>query len=979
MSKLVSERDQNWRLDTGQGRFVVKIANPAEAEESRDLQIKALRHLESAAPDLTLPRVIPTLSGALEATIEHDGACYSLRLVTWLEGTVYAKAESDDTTRTRLGDTMGRFTMAMQSFGHRAAYRDDFLWNLDNIAASIPYLADIGDEKKHALIARHLERYETITKPLLATLPGAVIHHDANDYNLIVDDKAGSIGLIDFGDMAFSRRINELAVTLAYALMDSEDLITDGGTIINAYYTHVILTDEEWTALPIQMAMRLVMSVLISSHRAKNFPDNDYLLISQKPAFALLERLDRLNPRFLTAAWRKAAGIPATPNAQRVKDWLTLHQGDHAPLFSLDLHRSPRIILSMAEGAEGNPLLDDAHAHWAFIKERMAEAGASYAIGLYGEDRACYRADEFKSREGAGWRSTHLGLDIFIEAGTPLHAPLDGEVVSVVNNAVYQNYGPTIILKHQAGEEGTHFYTLYGHLALETMDLLKAGDKIEAGNLIGYIGTPEVNVGWAPHLHFQIITDLLGEHGDFYGVGEPNRMDVWGEICPDPNLIVGLHPASFGDRGAAPDALVDRRKAHIGPSLSLSYATPLKMVGGKGALLIDHTGREYIDLVNNICHVGHNHPHVVEALTGQAARLNTNTRYLHDNLMDYAERLAATLPDPLSVCFFTCSGTEANELALRIARTVTGHTDMICVDWAYHGNSAACIDVSPYKFNHKGGKGCPPLTRIAQMPDPYRGPFKGYDAKSGKSYASDIETQIEAIKARGAHGPAGLIAESMLGCGGQIVLPDAYLKTAFSHIRANGGLCIADEVQTGFGRDGAYMWAFEHQDVVPDIVTMGKPIGNGHPMAAVVTTPEIARAFANGMEYFNSFGGNPVSCAVGMAVLDVIEEEGLKAHAHDVGAYFMAGLQSLATRHALIGDVRGRGLFIGVELVTDRQSLEPATHEACKIANRLRENGILISTDGPFDNVLKIKPPMAIRAEHIDETIEKLDRAFAAL
>ena len=979
LEALVSERDQNVRLDTGSERYTLKLANRSEDKAQLDLQVAALTHLEAVAPDLLLPRLKRTLSGEALARSSEGEDGHWLRMVSYLEGKTYADCPNTAALRHRLGQTMGQLSRALTGFGHQAAHQPDFLWNLDNADACRLYLADIADEANREVVTRVFDLYDQIVKPQLGCLRGAVIHHDANDLNLIVSETTGAIGLIDFGDMVWSRQVNELAVTLAYALMQSDDLITEGGEIVSAYCKEFPLDDAEFTVLPIQMAMRLAMSVCISSHRGKAFPDNDYLAISQKPAFDLLARLDRLNPRFLAACWRKAAGKPAVANATQVLPWLESHQDRFAPIFNGDLKRQPRIILSMADGAPGNHLLDDAHAHWDFIKQEMKKQDATFAIGLYGEDRVCYRTDAYKSREGTGWRSTHLGLDIFVEAGIPIHAPLDGEVISIVNNAEYQNYGPTVILKHQAGDTGASFYTLYGHLALKTLDLLEAGQTVKAGDLIGYIGEPEINVGWAPHLHFQIILDLLGEHGDFYGVGEPTRMDVWGDICPTPNLIMGFDPASFKTDTTPLEDLQARRSADIGPSLSVSYRTPLHIVGGKGPFLIDHTGREFLDLVNNICHVGHCHPHVVAALSAQAARLNTNTRYLHDTILNYSERLTATLPDPLSVCYFTCSGTEANELALRIARTVTGRTDMICLDWGYHGNSASAIAVSPYKFNRKGGMGRPETTQIAQMPDPYRGPFKGYGEEAGEAYARDMATRIEAIRARGQDGPAGFIAESMIGCGGQIILPDGYLKSAFAQVREAGGLCIADEVQIGFGRDGENMWGFEYQDVVPDIVTMGKPIGNGHPMAAVVTTPEIARAFANGMEYFNSFGGNPVSCAVGMAVLDVIEGEGLRENARDVGAYFKERLNALGDRHAKIGDVRGRGLYIGVELVKDRDTQAPDTDAASFISNRMKDEAVLISTDGPFDNVLKIKPPIVITRAHVDEVVGKLDRALADL
>ena len=300
---------------------------------------------------------------------------------------------------------------------------------------------------------------------------------------------------------------------------------------------------------------------------------------------------------------------------------------------------------------------------------------------------------------------------------------------------------------------------------------------------------------------------------------------------------------------------------------------------------------------------------------------------------------------------------------------------MIMVDGAYHGNSQSLIDISPYKHDRPGGRGAPAWAHKVVMPDGYRGPHKGTGAESGARYAAYVNETIKQIQGRG-HGFAALICESMLGCGGQIVLPENYLRESFNHVRAAGGLCIVDEVQVGFGRAGSHFWAFEAQEVVPDIVTLGKPIGNGHPLAAVITTAEIADAFANGMEYFNTFGGNPVSCAIGMAVLDVIENEKLQQNAHRVGKRLLSGLQALMERYPLVGDVRGLGLYAGVELVTDRETLEPATAHADYVINRLRDHGILISTDGPLDNVLKLKPPIVFSEKNADEVVAALDRVL---
>jgi len=418
------------------------------------------------------------------------------------------------------------------------------------------------------------------------------------------------------------------------------------------------------------------------------------------------------------------------------------------------------------------------------------------------------------------------------------------------------------------------------------------------------------------------------------------------------------------------------RRQVLNPTLSVSYNEPLKIVRGEGIHLYDQYGQPYLDMVNNVCHVGHCHPHVVAAGQAQMAQLNTNTRYLHDNIVEYALRLTATLPAALSVVFLTNSGTEANDLALRRARAHTRAQGVIVVDHAYHGHSPSMVELSPYKFNGKGGQGQASHVGVVAMPDVYRGPFRE-PSEAGRQYGAMLQPAIESLR-RHDIATAAFYCESLLGCGGQIVLPEGYLAEAYAAVRAAGGVCLADEVQVGFGRVGEHFWAFERQGVVPDIVTMGKPMGNGHPMGAVVTTPEIAASFVNGMEYFNTFGGNPVSCAIALAVLDVIADEKLQENARRVGGFLLDGLRELQQRHDAIGDVRGCGLFLGVELVRDRAARTPDRPKAKAVVEAMKARHVLLSTEGPDDNVLKIKPPIVFSQANAEEFLDKLDQVLRA-
>ncbi|XP_068126643.1 ethanolamine-phosphate phospho-lyase [Hyperolius riggenbachi] len=422
---------------------------------------------------------------------------------------------------------------------------------------------------------------------------------------------------------------------------------------------------------------------------------------------------------------------------------------------------------------------------------------------------------------------------------------------------------------------------------------------------------------------------------------------------------------------------IELRKKHIGPSCKVFFAKdPIKIVHAKGQYMYDEKGQKYLDCINNVAHVGHSHPAVTKAAVKQMELLNTNSRFLHDNLVQYAERLTATLPDRLSVCYFVNSGSEANDLALRLARQYSGHFDVITLDHAYHGHLTSLIDISPYKFLQLGEDAKKEFVHVASSPDTYRGKYREDHPDPGAAYAEDVNNIIKEAHQNNRQ-IAAFIAESMQSCGGQIIPPPGYFQKVAEYVHKAGGVFIADEVQVGFGRVGKHFWSFQLQgeDFVPDIVTMGKPIANGHPMSCVVTTREVAEAFgATGLEYFNTFGGNPVSCAIGLAVLDVIEKEDLRGNSTRVGNYLIELLEEQKEKHQLIGDIRGVGLFVGVDLVKDRKSRTPAVAEAQHIIYKLKEQRILLSADGPHRNVLKFKPPMCFTKEDAKMVVDAIDK-----
>ncbi|XP_055598182.1 alanine--glyoxylate aminotransferase 2-like [Uranotaenia lowii] len=411
------------------------------------------------------------------------------------------------------------------------------------------------------------------------------------------------------------------------------------------------------------------------------------------------------------------------------------------------------------------------------------------------------------------------------------------------------------------------------------------------------------------------------------------------------------------------------RNKHIGKSCQLFYRSdPLKIVRGQGQYMYDEEGTRYLDCINNVAHVGHCHPKVVEAGARQIATLSTNNRFLHDELVKCAQTLADKMPGNLSVCYFVNSGSEANDLALRLARQHTKRHDVITLDHAYHGHVSAVMEISPYKFNQPGGDPKPDFVHVAPCPDVYRGKYRDCDFPEGVDLGQLYADEVTGLIERSPSGIAAFIAESLQSCGGQIIPPKDYFKKVYQIVRAAGGVTIADEVQVGFGRIGTHYWAFEPHDVVPDIVTVAKPMGNGHPVGAVVTTPEIAESFAStGVCYFNTYGGNPVSCAIANAVMRVIDEERLQENALQVGNYLLEQCRALRFEYEVVGDVRGTGLFVGIELVSNRKARTPATGLARAVVSRMKTvHKILVSSDGPDDNVVKLKPPMVFNAENAD-------------
>ena len=975
---LPSERDQNFRMDTTTGEsFVLKLYAPETDVCWLDAQDQLLIELANKDSELPLPRMVENNKKTTTFKItDCNGQDRFIRALSWLEGEVWNKAaQNQNLDFKQIGALMGRMDLALKPFMHAGADRT-FLWDVAQASAHTAFIDLIEDTVTRDIVASILDKFTKETASALSRLPRQVIHNDANDYNLLVDTQGNISGLIDFGDFIQSHRVCEVAVACAYAMLAQKDPVGRACDVVAGYHKVNPLHEGELAILYDLIRVRLAESSCMAAQQYAANPDNEYLLISQKDVRDLLHKMEQINPKVVHYRLRDVCGFEACAGSRKLEQWLLTNADKIGPICQHDLSPENVLVLDLSPlsvNDEGIPR--SAEEATDVIFALMKEAGAAVGVGSYLEDRDVYKGDFFETVDPDEKRTVHLGIDLFLPAYEPLYAPLDGIVRVHNDNTRDYDYGPVVILEHKT-DEGQVFYTKYGHLSRTSLELWEDGKTFKKGDVIGYLGPYPENGNWAPHVHFQLLLDLMGMENDVCGVAARSEINVWSSVCPSPNLILGMKTKCQGDVSRSPKSIREERARHLSPNLSLSYAEPLKIVRGEGQYLYTEQGEEYLDMVNNVCHVGHCHPRVVAAATGQMPVLNTNTRYMHDNIVNYARELLATFPDSLEVCFFTNSGSEANDLALRLSQNYTGQRDMLIVDHAYHGNLTSLIDLSPYKFNRKGGKGCPDHVKICPMPDGYRGPVKWDDPDCGEKYADMAIDQLELLQKQGRK-PAAFIAESLLGCGGQIVLPDGYLKRVYEAVRRAGGLCIADEVQVGFGRIGSHMWGFELQDVVPDIVTLGKPIGNGHPLGAVITTRAVAHAFFNGMEYFNTFGGNPVSCAIGREVLQVIRDERLQHNAEKVGQRILDGLTEMMARYPLIGEVRGRGLFIGVELVSDRKTLEPATAEASKVVNLMKEKNILLSTDGPLDNVVKIKPPVCFTMKNADQFLKEFDECIA--
>ncbi|MGH7166611.1 MAG: phosphotransferase, partial [Nitrospiraceae bacterium] len=645
---LPSERDQNFLLQTDSGpEFVLKIANASEVREVLEAQNAALEHVARHAPSLRSSRLRTTSLGERIGTARRsDGSTYFIRLLTYLPGHLLVEVSPHTPELLHsLGAFFGLLDQELASFSHPALKRE-LQWDLKHAGTVLARnLEHIADPQRRALVEHFLERFRKFVELAFPNLRSSVIHNDGNDHNVLVtgiESLGGKVtGVVDFGDLVESYTVFEPAVCAAYAILGKSDPVAAASQVVGGYYEANPLTELEIELLYDLMAMRLCTSVALSASRKRRDPDNAYLTISEGPAWAALERLAQLSPRLFHYAFRSACGLAACPRTAAVVGWLEANAETLGPVVEPAVRKGDYLSFDLGAGSAefadiGNPADT---ARWTeALFGRMKSAGVRVGVGRYNEARRSYTTEEYRpaGSDVEEWRTVHLGIDLFIAPSSPVFAPLDGTVHSFANNARSLDYGPTIILRHDLPGVG-EFFTLYGHLSADSLEGLSPGMPVAKGARIGAIGDSSVNGQWPPHLHFQIITDLLDQSGTFPGVCAAQARPLWHRLCPDPNLVLRIPNLSQPLEGRSPQEILEARQRHLGGNLSVSYEKPLKIVHGWRQHLYDHLGREYLDAVNNVAHVGHCHPAVVRAAQQQMAVLNTNTRYLHDHLVEYAE------------------------------------------------------------------------------------------------------------------------------------------------------------------------------------------------------------------------------------------------------------------------------------------------------------------------------------------------------
>lgn len=932
-TELGSQQDRNFRIDAPSGRFVLKVANPVFAADELAAQNLAMGALHDRG--VIAPRALPGLDGSDLQRVDLGGQRLIARLLTYVDGDpLTGEGDLSDAQLRALGDIAGRVAAGLAGLEHTGTERST-QWDLRIAGEVVEQLAGhVAEPARRRLIEETTQTALARLAPLRAALRTGVIHGDVTDDNIVIagDDADAPAGVIDFGDVSRGWIVAELAVAVASALHHVPGDPLRALETIDAFAAHLPLTDPEIEALWPLVLLRAAVLVVSGEQQVAVDAGNAYADENRAHEWLVFAVARRVDPDEVESLirWRLQRAT-ATPAAAPDRLFDLTFDGDGILDLSVTSHR-----------------LDDGRWLEPDIEDRLL------AETRHSNGRAATRYGEFRLTravlESAAPTPTFaLAVTARVPEGTRVHAPVSGMLAPSGNEWVLSGSGLEVWFDGLAPFEAT-------------------ARPVAAGDPIGVTETLSVQ-----------LSRLTGHRPPAFV--RPGAERSWRALSPDPSSLFGVALAA---PEADPDALLERRDASFARVQEHYYAHPPQIERGWRHHLVDTRAQTYVDMVNNVTAVGHAHPRLVRAVRDQWALLNTNSRFHYEELSDFTSRLADLAPGPLDTVFLVNSGSEAVDLAIRLAQTFTGQRTIVAVREAYHGWTVGADAVSSsIGDNPRALETRPDWVRLVESPHGYRGKYRGPDAAAG--YLADFATQLAALDDSGLDdsgldeagtGLAGFIAEPVFGNAGGVMLPDGYLAGAFQLVRERGGVCIADEVQVGYGRLGAFFWGCEQQGVVPDIITVAKAMGNGHPLGAVITTREIAERFAAEGSFFSSAGGSPVSARVGLTVLDIMRDEQLQENARVVGAYLTARLEELAGRFPIIGAVHGLGLYLGVELVRDPVTLEPAGAEAARICDALLAEGCVVQPTGDYKNVLKIKPPLCLTIEAADFFADALERVL---
>lgn len=937
IAELGSQQDRNYRIDAASGRFVLKICRADYATVELEAQNAALRHIAGKAATPRVPRVVAAGNGADILFVTVRGEDYQIRLLDYIEGQPLTRRKHlPAVTIAALGALGGRIALALADFTHPGLSRD-LQWDLRNAEQVVDHLLSaVKDADRKQRISREMDRAMRRLDGLRPELRQQAIHHDITDDNVVsLVNGSGQLipeGVIDFGDIVNGWLVADLAVTCASLLHHADGDPCIILPAIKAFHAVFPLNDAELRALWPLIVARAAVLVASSEQQLALDPDNSYVSGNIDHERTIFDVAVSVPPALMETAILQAVGQLADQGPAITGDRL-LPEIEVSKIAVIALDPQSDVFDGVAWPQPGleDRLLLAASRENAVVATRYGEYRLTRTMLL--------------SPEPAETCAVHV--DLLLPAGTSVSAPFGG-ILKFTD-------GGLILLGRDAA------------LHLSGIDALPGPDDfIHPGQPLGLVAGPAGDRGV---LRVQLCRDKDIVPPPFVS---PDHAAAWLALCPSPARLLGFDCDASMPQS---EAVLARRQSHFAKPQKNYYETPPQIERGLREHMVDVEGRAYLDMVNNVTILGHGHPRLADAVHRQWQRLNTNSRFHYASVAAFSERLAELAPDGLDTVFLVNSGSEANDLALRLAWAATGARNMLCLLEGYHGWSVASDAVSTsIADNPQALTTRPNWVHPVMSPNTYRGPFRG--PASTAAYVDAVTPTLEKLDSE-AKGLAGFICECVYGNAGGIPLPPGYLQEIYARVRARGGVCIADEVQVGYGRLGHHFWGFEEQGVVPDIITVAKGMGNGHPLGAVITTKAIADALEKEGYFFSSAGGSPVSSVVGMTVLDIMRDEGLQENARVVGEHLKRRLQALGQRFPLVGAVHGMGLYLGLEFVRDRETLAPATGETAAICDRLLQLGVIMQPTGDHLNVLKIKPPLCLSQESADFFADMLERVLS--